>query len=318
MPPQWLYVSSFLLSVVFILQRLVPTLDQNLKFASSIYSSTAFAESVRRTRRDPTRLLTTEPTRTTTTKHKKAAEIGRVMKIEKLPCDSCNDCRIASSSIGPNMSVRTNGASGISILLNSQPIRPKIIITNTSNVELLTAYEPIIMKAKITAVRMGYGIAKTLVQSPTNGTLRNSSSALPTKMLAMTVQTSKGCSVKSLGPGASPFCKNAPVRTASDAVDGIPRKNKGTNAELTCALLAVSGAVTPSIAPRPNSALYGETRFWNAYARTVETVLDIPGTSPVPVPINPPVAIAGADRLRSVRLGIRSRSLGAVARAGEV
>jgi len=54
---------------------------------------------------------------------------------------------------------------------------------------------------------------------------------------------------------------NAPIRMAVTGEPGIPRVNRGIRAALAYALLAVSGAATPSFAPFPNRSGVFESRF---------------------------------------------------------
>ena len=78
---------------------------------------------------------------------------------------------------------------------------------------------------------------------------------------AIRPHTSSGCSSKSSGPGRMPFMRNAPSSTAVVAPPGMPRVSVGTKLAFAAALLAASGAATPSIAPLPNSALFFDTFF---------------------------------------------------------
>ena len=56
----------------------------------------------------------------------------------------------------------------------------------------------------------------------------------------------------------------APNNIAMEALAGIPRVSNGMNEEVAAALFAVSGAATPSTAPRPNRSGSFATRFSTA------------------------------------------------------
>jgi hypothetical protein len=58
-----------------------------------------------------------------------------------------------------------------------------------------------------------------------------------------------------------PRISNAPNNIAIDALAGIPMVSSGMNDDVAAALLAVSGAATPSTAPRPNRSGVLERRF---------------------------------------------------------
>ena len=64
-----------------------------------------------------------------------------------------------------------------------------------------------------------------------------------------------------LGPGVMPWMISAPIISAITGLDGMPRVSIGMNEVCAPALLAASGAATPSIAPLPNWARLGESRF---------------------------------------------------------
>ena len=61
-----------------------------------------------------------------------------------------------------------------------------------------------------------------------------------------------GCSIISIGPGFSPWMNSAPMKIAVTASPGMPRVSIGMKAPPTAALLALSGATRPSLAPLPN------------------------------------------------------------------
>ncbi len=73
-------------------------------------------------------------------------------------------------------------------------------------------------------------------------------------MLAIMPQNSGACSVITFGLGGMPWIVMAPAMTAMIAFDGTPSVRSGTNDVCAPALLAASGAATPSTAPWPNSS----------------------------------------------------------------
>ena len=66
--------------------------------------------------------------------------------------------------------------------------------------------------------------------------------------------TRSGASMRSVGPGLSPWSIRRPSRIAVVSLPGIPRVNVGTIAPPLEALLAASDAATPSSIPVPNSS----------------------------------------------------------------
>ena len=77
----------------------------------------------------------------------------------------------------------------------------------------------------------------------------------------MTPQNRSGCSVITEGPGWIPCMMRAPIMSAMTGLDGSPRVNIGTNDIWAPALLAASGAATPSSAPCPNRSGSRDTFF---------------------------------------------------------
>ncbi len=75
------------------------------------------------------------------------------------------------------------------------------------------------------------------------------------------------------------------------------------NDDVAAALLAVSGAATPLIDPRPNSSGVFETRFSTAYAASDDITAPPPGSTPRKKPMPVPRPMAGAASLRSLREG---------------
>ena len=78
------------------------------------------------------------------------------------------------------------------------------------------------------------------------------SMALPIHIEAIMPQKSSGFLVMTSGPGWMPWMIMAPTISAMTALDGIPRVSIGMNEVWAAALLAASGAATPSTAPLPN------------------------------------------------------------------
>ena len=83
-------------------------------------------------------------------------------------------------------------------------------------------------------------------------------------MEAITPQKRFGCSWSRSGPGRMPWIIKATKIMAIDAFPGMPNVNRGMKEEVEAALLAASGAATPSIAPLPNRSGCLERRFSTA------------------------------------------------------
>ena len=130
-----------------------------------------------------------------------------------------------------------------------------------------------------------------------------SSRMLPRYMELMTPQNRSGCSDTSCGPGGMPWISSAPNITAMVALAGMPSVSSGMNDEVAAALFAVSGAATPSIAPRPNRSGSFARRFSTAYATSDDSVAPPPGRTPSTKPITEPRPIAPRDCRRSARDG---------------
>ena len=60
--------------------------------------------------------------------------------------------------------------------------------------------------------------------------------------------------VNSEGPGISPWIVRPPMKMAVTALPGMPSVSAGISEPPVTALLAVSGAATPSCEPWPNSS----------------------------------------------------------------
>jgi len=84
---------------------------------------------------------------------------------------------------------------------------------------------------------------------------------LPTHMLATMPQNSSGRSEMMAVPGAMPWMSIAPIISAMTGFDGMPSVSSGMKEVCAPALLAASGAATPSTAPLPNSAEKREVFF---------------------------------------------------------
>ena len=131
----------------------------------------------------------------------------------------------------------------------------------TSKVLLLTLKAPMQQKAMMAGNSRWYGIVSIRIQSPISGRLSSTSSRLPTHIDAIMPQNSSGSSVTTFGPGVMPWMIIAPIISAITGFDGMPSVSIGMKEVCAPALLANSGAATPSIAPLPNSALLGEIFF---------------------------------------------------------
>ncbi|MNN75512.1 hypothetical protein D3C81_1918210 [compost metagenome] len=84
---------------------------------------------------------------------------------------------------------------------------------------------------------------------------------LPIHIEAIKPQNSVGCSTITAGPGWIPWMIIAPIISAITGFEGIPKVSIGMKEVCAPALLADSGAATPSIAPLPNSAEFFDTFF---------------------------------------------------------
>ncbi len=86
---------------------------------------------------------------------------------------------------------------------------------------------------------------------PTSGRLMTTSIRLPSHIDAIMPQNNSGCLVMTCGPGTMPWMVMAPTMSAITALGGIPSVSSGMNEVCAAALLALSGAATPWMAPRP-------------------------------------------------------------------
>jgi len=83
----------------------------------------------------------------------------------------------------------------------------------------------------------------------------------PIHIEAIRSQNSSGCLSMTAGPGMIPWIIMAPTMRAMTAFDGRPSVSMGMKDVCDPALLAASGAATPSMAPLPNSARLGESFY---------------------------------------------------------
>ena len=97
-----------------------------------------------------------------------------------------------------------------------------------------------------------YGTRNSRTQMPTSGRLMMISIRLPIHIEAIMPQTRSGCFCITCGPGTMPWMVIAPTISAITAFGGMPSVSSGMKEVCAAALLALSGAATPSIAPRPN------------------------------------------------------------------
>jgi len=87
---------------------------------------------------------------------------------------------------------------------------------------------------------------------------------LPIQKLITRPQNISGCSVSICGPGWMPWIMSAPMIKAIVTLPGIPSVIVGMKDAWSDALLADSGAMMPSIAPRPKRSGVLEVRFSSA------------------------------------------------------
>ena len=84
---------------------------------------------------------------------------------------------------------------------------------------------------------------------------------LPIHIETIMPQKRSGFLVMTSGPGWMPWMIMAPTISAITALDGMPKVSMGMNEVCAAALLAASGAATPSTAPLPNSPGFLEIFF---------------------------------------------------------
>ena len=108
-----------------------------------------------------------------------------------------------------------------------------------------------------------YGTRNKVTQTPTSGRLMTTSIKLPSHIETIKPQNSSGCLVMTCGPGTMPWMVMAPTISAITALGGMPSVSSGMNEVWAAALLALSGAATPSIMPVPNFSGVFDTFFSN-------------------------------------------------------
>ncbi len=91
----------------------------------------------------------------------------------------------------------------------------------------------------------------SLTHSPISGRFSSTSMRLPIHIEAITPQNRAGCSVATSGPGMMFLMIMAPIISAMTGLAGMPSVRSGMNEVWAPALLAASGAATPSMAPLP-------------------------------------------------------------------
>ncbi len=96
---------------------------------------------------------------------------------------------------------------------------------------------------------------------PIIGRLSITSRKLPTHIEAIMPQKRSGLAVMICGPGWMPWMIMAPIIRAITGLEGMPSVRRGMNDVCAAALLAASGAATPSMAPLPNRSGVLESFF---------------------------------------------------------
>src|ERR1700759_1910158 len=99
--------------------------------------------------------------------------------------------------------------------------------------------------------RKRYGTVSIFPHMPIIGRLMTTSIRLPIHIEAIMPQNRSGFLVMTSGPGWRPWVIMAPTINAITALDGMPSVSMGMNEVCAAALLAASGAATPSTAPVP-------------------------------------------------------------------
>src|SRR6266478_9859894 len=97
----------------------------------------------------------------------------------------------------------------------------------------------------------------------------------------------------------------APTINALTGFDGIPKVSNGIKDVCAPALLADSGAATPSMAPLPNWARFFETFFSMEYAAKEPKIEPLPGRMPNAEPIIVPRRMGAIMRFQSSLVGHR-------------
>lgn len=91
-----------------------------------------------------------------------------------------------------------------------------------------------------------------------------------------------------VGPGVMPWMMNAPMSSAMTGWAGNPRVRSGMNEVCAAALLADSGAATPSIAPWPKRCGVLLIRFSTEYEVNEASTWPPPGRMPSSEPMAVP------------------------------
>jgi len=130
---------------------------------------------------------------------------------------------------------------------------------------------------------------------------------LPMAKLTIRPQNSSGWAVMSIGPGWMPWMMSAPSIRAITASPGMPSDSVGTKAVWAAALLADSGAVTPSMAPLPKRLGSLATFFSTAYDMKAAMLGPVPGKAPMKPPMPEPRNMGRTDWRTSSRLGSMER-----------
>src|SRR5699024_2144082 len=133
---------------------------------------------------------------------------------------------------------------------------PAINITHTSNMLLLTLYEPTIHTTVILGTISEVGIRITFIKKGIKANPAINAIIFPIYIDEIKPQTKSGLLLNNSGPGSRPHMIKPPNKIAVVAEPGIPNDNRGTNAPIDAALLPDSAAATPSNAPFPIAFLF--------------------------------------------------------------
>ena len=112
-------------------------------------------------------------------------------------------------------------------------------------------YPPIMQSTKMIGARMVKGSLNTQMKAGMKAMLMISENRLAEYRLAIRPQTKSGWSTNTRGPGSSPHITIPPSRMAVVGEPGMPRVSMGSMEPVEAALLAHSGATTPSTLPLP-------------------------------------------------------------------
>ena len=134
----------------------------------------------------------------------------------------------------------------------------------TSNGALFTLYAPMMHMITTTTARKWYGNFSRRTHMPMSGRFRRQEHDVPDVHRGDDPPEQVGLLWSSRGPGRMPWIISATKIMAMEAFPGMPRVSSGMKELLAAALLADSGAATPSMAPWPNRSGCFETRFSTA------------------------------------------------------